>query len=112
MSGFTNGIMRSILRAKEKEDILAKISDPASFYSYPEWLIEFWQQEFGQGAIASICNWFNQTPHLDLRVNLLHATRDQVLAAFAEAKIPAEPIPHLPDGIRLGQGAGDVSQLP
>ncbi|HBC41675.1 MAG TPA: 16S rRNA (cytosine(967)-C(5))-methyltransferase [Pseudanabaena sp.] len=112
LSGFTNGIMRSILRAKEKEDILANISDPASFYSYPEWLIEFWQQEFGQGAIANICNWFNQTPHLDLRINLLHATRDQVLAAFAEAKIPAEPIPFLPDGIRVGQGAGDVSQLP
>ncbi|BBC25714.1 16S rRNA (cytosine(967)-C(5))-methyltransferase [Pseudanabaena sp. ABRG5-3] len=112
LSGFTNGIMRSILRAKEKEDILANISDPASFYSYPEWLIELWQKEFGQEAIANICNWFNQTPHLDLRVNLLHATRDQVLAAFTEAKIPAEPIPHLPDGIRVGQGAGDVSQLP
>jgi len=112
LSGFTNGIMRSILRAKEQEDILAKISDPASFYSYPEWLIEFWQQEFGQEAIAKIGNWFNQTPHLDLRVNLLHTTRDQVLAAFTEAEIPAEPIPHLPDGIRVGQGAGDVSQLP
>ena len=112
LSGFTNGIMRSILRAKEKEDILANISDPASFYSYPEWLIELWQKEFGQEAIANICNWFNQTPHLDLRVNLLHATRDQVLAAFTEAKIEALPIPHLPDGIRVGQGSGDVSQLP
>lgn len=112
LSGFTNGVMRSILRAKEKEDILAKITDPASFYSYPEWLIELWQQEFGQDAIASICNWFNQTPHLDLRVNLLHATRDQVLAAFAEAEIKADPIPHLPDGIRVAQGSGDVSQLP
>jgi 16S rRNA (cytosine967-C5)-methyltransferase len=112
MSGFANGIMRSILRAKDKEDILAKITDPASFYSFPEWLIELWQKEFGQDEIASICNWFNQTPHLDLRVNLLHATRDQVLAAFAEAEIKAESIPHLPDGIRVAQGACDVSQLP
>jgi 16S rRNA (cytosine967-C5)-methyltransferase len=112
LSGFTIGIMRSILRAKEKEDILANITDPASFYSYPEWLIELWQKEFGQEAIADICNWFNQTPHLDLRVNLQQATRDQVLAAFTEAKISAEPIPHLPDGIRVGQGAGDVSKLP
>jgi 16S rRNA (cytosine967-C5)-methyltransferase len=70
LSGFANGIMRSILRAKDKEDILAKITDPASFYSFPEWLIELWQKEFGQEAIASICNWFNQTPHLDLRINL------------------------------------------
>ena len=112
LSGFTNGVMRSILRAKEKEDILANITDPASFYSYPEWLIELWQKEFGQAAIADICNWFNKTPHLDLRVNLLHATRDQVLAAFAEAEIEAAPIPNLPDGIRVGQGAGDVSKLP
>jgi 16S rRNA (cytosine967-C5)-methyltransferase len=112
LSGFTNGVMRSILRAKEKEDILANITDPASFYSYPEWLIELWQKEFGQEAIANICNWFNQTPHLDLRVNLLHATRDQVLAAFAESEIKAEPIPYLPDGIRVAQGSGDVSQLP
>ncbi len=112
LSGFTNGIMRSILRAKDKEDILANITDPATFYSYPEWLIELWQKEFGQEAIADICNWFNQTPHLDLRVNLQQATRDQVLAAFAEVEIPAEPIPHLPDGIRVGQGAGDVSKLP
>ncbi|ELS31003.1 MULTISPECIES: 16S rRNA (cytosine(967)-C(5))-methyltransferase [Pseudanabaena] len=112
LSGFANGVMRSILRAKEKGDILADISDPASFYSYPEWLIDLWQKEFGQESIANICNWFNQTPHLDLRVNLLHAKRDQVLAAFAEAGIVAEPIPHLPDGIRVGQGAGEVSQLP
>ncbi|OIP69890.1 MAG: 16S rRNA (cytosine(967)-C(5))-methyltransferase [Oscillatoriales cyanobacterium CG2_30_44_21] len=112
LSGFANGVMRSILRAKEKEDILTQITDIASFYSFPEWLIELWQKEFGQEAIADICTWFNQTPHLDLRVNLLHATRDQVLAAFAEADIKAEPIPHLPDGIRVAQGAGDVSQLP
>jgi len=112
LSGFTNGVMRSILRAKEKEDILANITDPASFYSFPEWLIELWQKEFGQAAIANICNWFNQTPHLDLRVNLLHTTRDQVLAAFAEAEIDAQPIPHLPEGIRVAQGAGDVSKLP
>ena len=112
LSGFANGVMRSILRAKEKEDILAKITDPASFYSFPEWLIELWQKEFGEDAIANICNWFNQTPHLDLRVNLLHATRDQVLAAFAEAAIAAEAIPHLPEGIRVAQGAGDVSKLP
>jgi 16S rRNA (cytosine967-C5)-methyltransferase len=112
LSGFANGVMRSILRAKDKGDLLANINDPASLYSYPEWLIELWQKEFGQEAIADICNWFNQTPHLDLRVNLLQATRDQVLAAFAEAKIEAMPIPHLPDGIRVGQGAGDVSKLP
>jgi 16S rRNA (cytosine967-C5)-methyltransferase len=112
LSGFTNGIMRSILRAKEKEDILAKITDPASFYSFPEWLIELWQKEFGDGSIASICNWFNQTPHLDLRVNLLHTTRDQVLAAFETAAIAAAPIPYLPEGIRVAQGAGDVSKLP
>ncbi|MFZ4556621.1 MAG: 16S rRNA (cytosine(967)-C(5))-methyltransferase, partial [Pseudanabaena sp.] len=112
LSGFTNGVMRSILRAKEKGDLLANITDPSSLYSYPEWLIELWQKEFGQEAIADICNWFNQTPHLDLRVNLLHATRDQVLVAFAEAEIEAVPIPHLPDGIRVGQGAGDVSKLP
>ena len=112
LSGFTNGVMRSILRAKEKEDILANITDLASFYSFPEWLIELWEKEFGQEAIADICNWFNQTPHLDLRVNLLHTTRDQVLAAFAEAEIDAQPIPHLPEGIRVAQGAGDVSKLP
>jgi 16S rRNA (cytosine967-C5)-methyltransferase len=112
LSGFSNGVMRSILRAKDKEDILAQITDPASFYSFPEWLIELWQQEFGQEAIANICNWFNQTPHIDLRVNLFHATREQVLAAFAAADIEAKPIPNLPDGIRVGQGAGDVSQLP
>jgi 16S rRNA (cytosine967-C5)-methyltransferase len=112
LSGFANGVMRSILRAKDKGDILANITDPASLYSYPEWLIELWEKEFGQEAIADICNWFNQTPHLDLRVNLLQATRDQVLTAFAEAEIEAAPIPHLPEGIRVGQGAGDVSKLP
>jgi len=112
LSGFANGVMRSILRAKDKGDILANITDPASLYSYPEWLIELWQKEFGQEAIANICKWFNQTPHLDLRVNLLQATRDQVLTAFAEAEIEAAPIPHLPEGIRVGQGAGDVSKLP
>ena len=112
LSGFVNGVMRSILRAKDKGDLLANITDPSSHYSYPEWLIELWQKEFGQDEIANICNWFNQTPHLDLRINLLHATREQVLAAFAEAEIESAPIPYLPDGIRVAQGSGDVSKLP
>jgi 16S rRNA (cytosine967-C5)-methyltransferase len=112
LSGFVNGVMRSILRAKDKGDLLANITDPSSHYSYPEWLIELWQKEFGQDEIANICNWFNQTPHLDLRINLLHATREQVLAAFAEAEIQSAPIPYLPDGIRVAQGSGDVSKLP
>jgi 16S rRNA (cytosine967-C5)-methyltransferase len=46
---------------------------------------------------------FQTQASLDIRVNTLKATRAQILEAFKEERLEAQPTPYAPDGIRLNR---------
>jgi 16S rRNA (cytosine967-C5)-methyltransferase len=81
-------------------------------HSFPDWIIELWLAQFGIAATNQLCEWFNRSPHIDLRVNRLQVSRDQVLQAFADQNIAAQALDYLPDAIRLMQSAGKIRALP
>lgn len=61
----------------------------------PKWLEKKLNDALGRDALPALL----QRAPLDLRVNILAATRDEMLAAFPGA----EPTPHAADGIRLAE---------
>jgi 16S rRNA (cytosine967-C5)-methyltransferase len=109
-------------------------------HSYPRWILEVWatQLQIGNlqteglqtgglqtgdietGSLApetledleKLCEWLNTPPRLDLRVNPLRATVDQVRRALSQGGIEAEPIPGLPQGLALPGAIGAIPQLP
>ena len=81
-------------------------------YSYPDWIVGLWQQEFGLAETEKLCDWFNQPPHIDLRINPLKTSIVQVEAAMQKAGIQVTQLPHLPQGLRLPSGVGAIQQLP
>lgn len=68
----------------------------------PEWLLEPLQHIFQENLADEVAA-LNRPACLDLRVNTLKATREEVLATLKKEGIQAQPTPWSPDGIRLDQ---------
>jgi 16S rRNA (cytosine967-C5)-methyltransferase len=67
----------------------------------PPWLYEKLRTQEGEAGVVQLADAVNQPAPLDLRVNALKASRDDVIAELAKAPILAEPTPYAPLGIRI-----------
>lgn len=76
---------------------------------YPEWLESGLEQTLGADLSAAMAA-MQDRAGIDLRVNSLKATRDQVQALLAEEGYPAVPTPYSPHGLRL-PGGGATTRL-
>ena len=112
LAGLVNGVLRNVVRSKEKGELFDGIEGLGNLHSFPDWLVDLWVGEFGATDAEKLCMWFNQTPHIDLRVNRLKTSREEVIAAFVDRKIEISALPYLAWGLRLGQGVGAISELP
>jgi 16S rRNA (cytosine967-C5)-methyltransferase len=116
LSGVVNGVLRQYLRLAQEKDPLQLPDDPIQrlgvLYSFPDWMILNWIEQFGEAEAEKLCAWFNQTPQLHLRINPLQTTVEEVQTAFAEKGITTEKIPELPQGLRLLSSPGKISDLP
>lgn len=117
LAGVVNGVLRAYGRqlTADRPDPWTT-ADPVQAlgltHSYPDWLVELWQQQLGTAEAAALCAWFNQVPRLDLRVNPLRATVEQVQTALAEAGVTTTPIAGLPQGLGVDGPVGAVTRLP
>ncbi|MEB3282752.1 MAG: 16S rRNA (cytosine(967)-C(5))-methyltransferase [Lyngbya sp.] len=121
LSGFVNGILRQYLRQQEKQtqnsqilklddqNLIQKLGD---LYSFPDWILEYWLNELGLEETQQLCQWFNQSPTIDLRINPLKTTRETVENELKLAGINVNPIPHLPQALRLSGSIGEIQNLP
>jgi 16S rRNA (cytosine967-C5)-methyltransferase len=114
LAGLVNAILRAIATAAAANTLWQGLEHEGLgvLHSFPDWLIKLWQDKFGPAETAQLCQWFNQSPHIDLRVNRLRADPDMVIAAFAEVGVAATSIESIPYALRLAQGAGAIPKLP
>lgn len=117
LAGVVNGMLRQYSRLVQQAiDPLILPDDPVQrlgiSYSFPDWIVSHWLEQFSEGETAQLCEWFNQSPPIDLRVNPLQATLEAVEIALAEAEIPTTRVPYLPQALRLKEGGRSIPQLP
>jgi 16S rRNA (cytosine967-C5)-methyltransferase len=67
----------------------------------PKWLFDKFVAQYGEAETLALADALNQPAPLDLRVNSIKATRDEVVAGLLEAPIAAEPMPYAPLGLRV-----------
>jgi 16S rRNA (cytosine967-C5)-methyltransferase len=84
---------------------VAKI-DPASLplrvrTNLPDWIYAALASRFDEAELALLAAALNHPAPLDIRANPIKASREQVIAALAEAGVAAEAAPFAPQGIRL-----------
>ncbi len=69
----------------------------------PKWLFDLFVAQFGEAEAMQLAEALNAPASLDLRVNSIKASRDEVVAELAKAPILAEPTPYAPLGLRIKQ---------
>ena len=122
LSGVVNGMLRQYIREagggspetaadplKLPEDTTQRLG---VLHSYPDWIINVWRSMLPDDQVAALCEYFNQPPHLDLRVNLRRLSLSEAAAIFAEAGITAVSVEDVPSALRLTSHSGAVTRLP
>ena len=96
--------------AKVKGITLATLPLPIQA-ELPPWLVEHMQTTLSDEAILTLGQSMQHAAALDLRVNTLLATRDEILQALQAEGLDAQATPYSPLGIRL-QGKPSLSKHP
>ncbi|MDB9315003.1 16S rRNA (cytosine(967)-C(5))-methyltransferase [Spirulina sp. CS-785/01] len=116
LAGVVNGMLRQYLRLQQKGDPLklpdGEVSRLGVLHSFPDWIVELWVQQWGIAETETLCQWFNQTPNLDLRINPLQTSVTEVEQAFQAAGVATQRVDGLPATLRLQGSAGNIRQLP
>lgn len=117
LAGVVNGVLRQYVRLQETVPEPLQLPDTAVAalalrHSYPDWIVELWQQQLGLEAADALCQWFNRPPVIDLRVNQLKISRQELAQKFAAVGIETQQLPHLPHLLRLVKHVGAIRQLP
>ncbi len=115
LSGVVNGLLRGYVRQAEFSDPLKLPDNPITKlgiqHSFPDWIVETWLEQIPIEEVDRLLAWFNQSPKIDLRVNIRETTIEEVESAFKAANISIDRIPGLPQGLRI-ESAGAVTDLP
>lgn len=116
LSGFVNGLLRQYIRLAESADPLQLPEDPVTrlgiLHSYPTWVIEVWLEQLDLAQTEQLCEWLNQPPTIDLRVNILHTTIEQAETALQSVGVLVRRVPQLPQALRLIGSTGPIQNLP
>ena len=89
-AGFVNAILRGCLREfDETKKVLTelKISDPATGYSHPQWLVEKWRKRFGDEKTRQLLEWNNTPPKTFARVNTLKTDASKLVERWREESV-------------------------
>lgn len=117
LSGVVNGLLRQYLRQAEGGSDPLVLPEEAAIalgicHSYPDWLVALWLDQLGFEETEQLCQWFNQVPSIDLRVNRDRTSVAALQAAFGAAGIAVEPLAGIPYGLRLVNHQGALTNLP
>lgn len=73
----------------------------ADLTDFPDWLIERLSGQYSEQEIIDIARGLNQSAPLDVRANLMKASRDEALSRLTASGITAEACRYAPLGIRI-----------
>ena len=107
--GMSTRDLADTLNAQQKEwavEIKAKKTDDISKAmqaDLPEWFWEKLVEQYGDEQALTIARSMHQPAALDLRVNLVKASREEVVLKFASEKTEVTLTPYSPNGLRMSQ---------
>jgi len=116
LAGLVNGVLRRYLRESEQRDPLRLPDDPIQrigiLHSFPDWIVQVWTEQFGASEAEALCQWMNQPPSIDLRINPLITSLADVQAEMEAAGVTVQLLAAAPQALRLASHVGAVDRLP
>lgn len=107
-SKLTNGILRAFCR---KEGEWPQPTNLAVKYSHPQWLVDLFTAELGEGDVEALLKANNGQPPTTIQVNTLRTTPERLATALRERGITVNPHPWLEGCLEL-TGTGNLEELP
>lgn len=102
-SKFINAVLRNIIRNKtELLSTMSKLPKDEYLsvkYSYPQELVKKWKEQFGKDKIEEVLIANNVEAPLEVRVNTMKISRDDLMKLFQEKGIIAHPCKYSGKGI-------------
>lgn len=82
LSGFVNGVLRSIIRGWNEICLPDEKEEPVRYlelkYSYPQWLLKMWLHEYSYDFVKALCEKNNESPDVTIACNTLKLTVEQL----------------------------------
>ena len=76
LSGFVNGVLRSVLREQKSLSDFQK--DLSTTYSCPQWIVDLWEKDYGKEKTKEILDGFSENEGVSIRTNLAKTTPKQL----------------------------------
>lgn len=106
-SKFVNGVLRNILRNQDKD--FYKGLEPrkamAVNYSFPNWMVDLFINQYGMDAAKKIMHNLNNTPNVTVRVNELKGDYDEVFTSLEENGYDIAEGVICPEAIQINKGS-------
>ena len=83
LSGFVNGVLRTISREKDK----LQFKDLGVKYSMPQWIVDKWTKDYGKEQTEEILAGFLTSEELCIRVNLSKISRAELVERLGSQNI-------------------------
>ncbi|MBP3263380.1 16S rRNA (cytosine(967)-C(5))-methyltransferase RsmB [Pseudobutyrivibrio sp.] len=107
LSGFVNGVLRSIARDKGN----LNITDLCVKYSMPQWIVDKWNADYGEEQTKEILKGFFEPEELCIRVNLGKITRDELMNKLKAQDISVRICDNIPSALYMA-GFNVISSIP
>ena len=107
LSGFVNGVLRSIARDKGN----LNITDLSVKYSMPQWIVDKWNADYGEEQTKEILKGFFEPEELCIRVNLGKITRDELMNKLKAQDISVRICDNIPSALYMA-GFNVISSIP
>ncbi len=91
LSGFVNGVLRSMIREPERVAYPDEKKSPVQYlsvhFSMPEWIVEEWMETYGQEKTKALLQEFEKEQKLIVRTNLNRTTPEALSEALKKQGI-------------------------
>ena len=107
LSGFVNGMLRSMIRQKEsllrKPDHITPKEELKLEYSVPDWLLDLWMNRFDIEKTKDILRGFEQEKEITIRVNTNVISKDQLIDVLLKENVKVKEGQFYPYALRISQ---------
>lgn len=115
LTGFVNGVLRSIGRGLPELELPDRETDETAYlsvrYSMPEWILRLWQESYHTKQIEDMCRCFLTPPVLTVRTDTRRITPEELKRRLEEQGIAVRQDAHIPEAMHL-DGIDYLGALP
>lgn len=114
---FVNGILRNFIRIDKNVELPNRKQHPITYmsilYSFPEWLVELWIDQYGIVQAEKLMYSSNKTPKLSIRINTNKISIEEFKKELDQAGITYQSAALIEEGLLIEELNGySVKQIP